>query len=276
MKLSEIRHILDTRQIALTKSLGQNFLHDGNQLRRLVAAAELEPTDRVLEVGPGLGVLTELLTPQAREVLALEIDGRLYEFLCERFAGTDNLSLRHADAVEFFAQSRDDWSQWKLVSNLPFSVASRIIVELSVNEHGPKRLVITLQWEAAKRLTAQAGDTDYGLLAILVQLHYQAVDSFKIPPTCFFPEPGVDSAGITLVRRNPPLLESTLHTTFNRLVKRSFSQRRKTMIKLLKQDWPVEVLEPAFHQLDLGLQVRAEAVSLDQFVALTRLLDGSR
>lgn len=274
MRLSEIRRVLDQHQIVLTKALGQNFLHDGNQLRRLVAAADLEPTDRVLEVGPGLGVLTELLAPQAREVLALEIDRRLFDFLSQRFALTKNLSLRHLDAVEFFAHSSEDWSDWKLVSNLPFSVASRILVELAANAHGPKRLVITLQWEAAQRLTAQPGDPDYGLLSILVQLPYQPRGSFKIPASCFFPEPGVDSAGITLVRRNPPLLESALQTTFDRLVKRSFSQRRKTMMKLLKHDWPGALLESTFQQLDLPPQIRAEAVSLDQFIALTRRLSG--
>jgi 16S rRNA (adenine1518-N6/adenine1519-N6)-dimethyltransferase len=272
MKLSEIRRILAERQIALTKSLGQNFLHDGNQLRRLVAAAELERSDRVLEIGPGLGPLTELLTPQAQAVLALEIDRRLYDFLCERFARTENLSLRHVDAVEFIAHSREDWTDWKLVSNLPFSVASRILVDLAINERGPKRLVITLQWEAAKRLTAQAGDPDYGLLAILVQLHYQPSGSFKIPASCFFPRPDVDSAGLTLLRRRPLLLESPLQPVFTSLVKRSFSQRRKTMMKLLKQDWPAEALDWAFRQLDLDPQVRAEAVSLDQFIALTRLM----
>ena len=137
MNLSEMKHVLTARHIQLTRSLGQSFLHDGNQLRRIVAAAELSKSDRILEIGPGLGPLTELLVAEASEVFAIEKDRRLVEFLRERFASEvavvshseisssrAKLKLLEADALEFLRRDQRDWTLWKLVSNLPYSVAS--------------------------------------------------------------------------------------------------------------------------------------------------------
>src|SRR5687767_6984428 len=118
MKLSEIRQILAERGIQLTKSLGQNFLHDANQLRRIVAAAELDPADKVLEIGPGLGPLTELLVEQAGEVFAIEKDARLVDVLTKRFAKKRSLTVLHADALEFLKREQRNWSDWNVVGNL--------------------------------------------------------------------------------------------------------------------------------------------------------------
>jgi len=268
--LSEMRGILDERGIQLTKSLGQNFLHDGNQLRRIVAAAELTQTDRVLEIGPGLGPLTELLLAKAGEVLAIEKDERLVAILRERFAGQPKLTLAHADGLDRVRVEASDWQGWKLVANLPYSVASPMLVELASNVHPPERMVATLQLEVARRLMAKADGEDYGILSLLIQLSYEPSGLFKIPPGSFFPPPDVDSACITLVRRERKLLPDAMRSTFVRLVKLAFSQRRKMMVKLLKQEWPAERLDAALTTLSLSPQVRAEAVSLDQFVALTR------
>src|SRR5437762_7896565 len=131
MKLSETKQILGESEIRLSKSLGQNFLHDNNQLRRIVQAAELTPEDQVLEVGPGLGALTELLVSEPRQVLAIEKDRRLFELLQNRIGTTKKLALVHADALEYLRRQRRDWSTWKLVSNLPYSVASPILIELA-------------------------------------------------------------------------------------------------------------------------------------------------
>jgi 16S rRNA (adenine1518-N6/adenine1519-N6)-dimethyltransferase len=267
-----MRRVLDERGLQLTKSLGQNFLHDGNQLRRIVAAAELRPADRVLEIGPGLGPLTESLLEGAGEVFAIEKDERLVAFLKERFSGQAKLRLLHADGLECVRAAESHWEGWKLVANLPYSVASPILVELAANAHPPERLVATLQLEVARRLMAQAGEEDYGILSLLVQLRYKPRGLFRIPPGCFFPPPDVDSACITLVRRERELLPEPLRPVFVRLVKLAFSQRRKMMAKLLKQDWPAEQLDLALTALGLSPQVRAEAVSLEQFVRLTARL----
>ena len=274
MTLSEIRRVLDEGDIQLSKSLGQNFLHDAHQLRRIVEAAELAPTDRVLEIGPGLGPLTELLLVPAAEVFAIEKDARLVAVLQKRFPDQPKLNLLHADALYLLQREPRDWRGWKLVSNLPFSVASPIMVELALCEHPPERLVATLQLEVVNRLMAGANDDDYGVLSLLVQLRLQPQGMFKIPAACFFPEPDVTSGCITLVRRAEELLPVELRGPFVRIVKLAFSQRRKMMLKLLKQQWPVEQLTAAFASLNISTQERAEKVGLEQFVALTKLLAG--
>ncbi len=310
MKLSEMRELLAARGIQLTKSLGQNFLHDANQLRRIIKAAELSKADKVLEIGPGLGPLTELLLQNAGEVLAIEKDVRLVEFLRERFkpltpalsppsgervsdrTGEGKLKLLHADALEFLkvAQASSlspsqnaksetgrmpvppDWSDWKLVANLPYSVASPILVELAQSPQRPRRMVATLQLEVARRLMAKPGDKDYGILTLLVQLDYEPCDWFRIPASCFFPEPDVDSACVVLARRQTLLLPESQRGTFVKIVKHVFSQRRKMMLKLLREDWPEEKLERAFAELKIPLQERAEKLGLEQFVRLTEKL----
>jgi 16S rRNA (adenine1518-N6/adenine1519-N6)-dimethyltransferase len=271
MKLSEMKQILAEGGIQLTKSLGQNFLHDSNQLRKIVEAAELKKTDKVLEIGPGLGPLTELLVKGAGGVLAIEKDTRLVAALKRRL-NSPNLEVIEDDALEVVRHEARDWYGWKLVSNLPYSVASPILVELAQAISRPERMVVTLQLEVAKRLMADCGDTDYGVLTLLVQLHYEPRSWHKIPASCFFPEPDVDSAFVCLVRRDPPSFDRALSKTFVAIVKRSFSQRRKMMIKLLRSDWPAELLLPAFEQIGISPQARAETVSLEQFVGLTKAL----
>lgn len=246
---------------------------------------KLKKTDRVLEVGPGLGPLTELLVEQAGEVLAIEKDAKLVAVLSERFkAGqasrlsrpgegtgeTPVLRLLHDNALAYLSREARDWSEWKLVANLPYSVASPILAELAAGGCGPRRMVATLQIEVAKRLLAKPGTPDYGVLTLLVQLDYEPQGWFKIPASCFFPEPDVDSACVCLVRREQPLLLPEQREPFTRIVKRSFSQRRKMMLKLLKQDWPEPRLAAEFHRLELAPQVRAEEVSLEQFAQLAR------
>ncbi len=249
MKLSEMRELLERKDIQLTKSLGQNFLHDANQLERIVAAAQLSSADKVLEIGPGLGPLTKLLLEKAGEVMAIEKDGRLVEVLREYFAqaltagqGADpasagKLELLHADALDFLKREPRDWSEWKLVANLPYSVASPILVELSAGIRAPKMIVATLQMEVAERLMAQTDDDDYGVLTLLVQLDFLPRGSFKIPPGCFFPSPDVDSRCVILERRTQPMLPKNIRPISYKIVKRAFSQRRKMMPKLLKMDW---------------------------------------
>jgi 16S rRNA (adenine1518-N6/adenine1519-N6)-dimethyltransferase len=299
MKLTEMREWLDKRDIRLTKSLGQNFLHDAHQLQRIVDAGEVTMADKILEIGPGLGPLTELLLARAGEVLAIEMDARLVEVLKERFAtelnraslspsvgervavkpgegnsGAPCLQLLHADALAFLKRERRDWREWKLVANLPYSVASPILVELALAPQRPKQMTVTLQLEVAMRLMAQADDDDYGVLTLLVQLDYEPRGWFKIPASCFFPAPDVDSACVTLVRREQPLLTEEQRPAFVKIVKRAFSQRRKMMLKLLKTEWPLEKLQAAFAALNISPQERAEKLSVEQFVKLTQTLAG--
>lgn len=271
MKLNEMREVLAARDIQLTKSLGQNFLHDQNQLRRIVEAAQLSAEDKVLEIGPGLGPLTEPLLANASHVLAIEKDVRLAALLRERFKNP-KLELLDADALDFLKSGTHDWSDWKVVSNLPYSVASPILVELACGARAPKKIAVTLQWEVARRLAADPDSGDYGILTLLTQLDFEVRDTFKIPASCFFPEPDVDSACVVLERRAQPLLPENLRGHFVKIVKRAFSQRRKMAFKLLKQDWPEEELKAAFAQLKILPQERAEKLTLEQFARLAESL----
>lgn len=278
MTLNEMRSLLESRGIQLTKSLGQNFLHDGNQLRRIVTAADLRPTDRVLEVGPGLGPLTELLLARSAAVLAIEKDARLVAVLRERFGGAlsgegpGSLELLEADALRWVEDNPRHWSGWKLVANLPYSVASPLMVELAEAPVPPERMVVTLQAEVVHRIAAPTDGDDYGILTLLLGLRYQVKEWFNIRRGCFHPVPDVDSACICLVRRPVPLLDAAGSIVFTRLVKRAFSERRKMMLKLLKSVWPAERLEPAFAEVGIAPTERAEKVSLERFVALARIL----
>lgn len=278
MTLNEMRSLLESRGIQLTKSLGQNFLHDGNQLRRIATAADLQATDRVLEVGPGLGPLTELLLARAAAVLAIEKDARLVAVLRERFAGAlsgqgpGSLEVLEADALRWVEDNPRDWSGWKLVANLPYSVASPLMVELAEAPVPPERMVVTLQAEVVHRIAAPTDGDDYGILTLLLGLRYQVKEWFNIRRGCFHPVPDVDSACICLVRRPVPLLDAAGSIVFTRLVKRAFSERRKMMLKLLKSVWPAERLEPAFAEVGIAPTERAEKVSLERFVALARIL----
>lgn len=271
MKLSEMKSVLAGRDLRLTKSLGQNFLHDQNQLRRIADAAEISSSDKILEVGPGLGPLTELLVERAGEVLAIEKDLRLFDYLRERFSAAPKLKLLHDDALEYVKLHRE-WADWKLVANLPYSVASPLLIELAWASQPPKCLVATLQLEVALRVEAGMESDHYGLMSLLMQLHYEPRGFFKIPAACFFPAPDVDSACIVLNRRSVPLLPSELHKEFMQLVKLGFSQRRKMMLKLLKQRWPADKLSAGFAAVGIDPQARAEHVTLQQFVRLTQFI----
>ncbi len=271
MTLSEIRQILSDHEIQLTRSLGQNFMHDQNQIARIVAAGEVGPEDSVVEIGPGLGPLTEKLLAEAGKVIAIETDERLLKHLEKRFADQADFQLIHADALQLIRREASDWSQWKLVSNLPYSVASPILVELAKKPTGPKLIATTVQWEVGERLVSPPRKKTYGVLTLLVGLSYEAKMEFKIPRTSFFPAPRIDSACVSLHRRAPLLSEARL-PIFEKIVKRGFSQRRKMMLKLLKQDWDPARLDEAYAAAGVAANDRAEAVSLEQYVTMTNSL----
>lgn len=270
MTPSEMRELLARHGIRLTRSLGQSFLHDIHHLQHIVEEAEVAQEDRVLEIGPGLGPLTAELLARGARVLAIEKDARLLRPLRERFPAQPRLELIHADALDWLRESPRDWSGWKMVSNLPYSAGSPILVELALAPRGPDRMVITLQLEVIQRLRADPGGRDFGTLTLLVRLSYEPAGWFKIPPGCFFPAPDVTSACLTLVRRQSPLLEESLVPLYVRLVKQGFSQRRKQLAKLLQSAWPEVPFPDLFAALHWPAAARAEQLGVPEFVALTR------
>ncbi|MFO1459769.1 MAG: 16S rRNA (adenine(1518)-N(6)/adenine(1519)-N(6))-dimethyltransferase RsmA [Verrucomicrobiota bacterium] len=272
MTLGEMRRWLETHGILLTKSLGQNFLHDGNQLRRIADAAGIEPGDSLLEIGPGLGPLTELLLARGGPVTAVEVDRRLVDILQERFGRESRFTLVHADALAWLRETPRDWSTTKLVANLPYSVGSPILVELALTAQPPSRMVVTLQWEVIQRLAAAPDTEHYGILTLLIAARYTAGASFKIPSACFHPPPDVDSACLVLNRRPVPLVSDVLLPVYVRAVKLAFSQRRKMMRKLLAAAWSPSQVGAAIVAAGIAADARAETVSAVQFAALAQAL----
>ncbi|MEC8973124.1 MAG: 16S rRNA (adenine(1518)-N(6)/adenine(1519)-N(6))-dimethyltransferase RsmA [Verrucomicrobiota bacterium] len=272
MNLSEIRKQLNDNDILLTRSLGQTFMHDRNQLRKIVGLATLNDADRVIEIGPGLGPLTELLLDTAGQVTAIETDLRLAKQLEERLGQRDNFTLQHADAMKLVRKAEFDWSGHKLVANLPYSIASPLLIDLAALAGRPSAMFVTLQLEVVQRLLAQPATKEYGVLTLLIGLHYASGESFVIPRGSFYPEPNVDSGCIELLRRQTPLLPPELCPVFKKIVKRVFAERRKKMMKLLKRDWAEATVTEAFNSLGLDESIRAERVTLDQFAELTQRL----
>jgi len=272
MNLSEIRNLLREEDIMLTKSLGQTFMHDQNQLRKIVGLAKLTAADHVIEIGPGLGSLTGLLLQTAGHVTAIETDRRLVKLLDERFGERSNFTLQHADAMKIVRKSKFDWSKHKLVANLPYSIASPLLIDLAASAGRLRGMIVTLQLEVVQRLLAQSATKEYGVLTLLIGLHYATGESFVIPRGSFYPEPNVDSGCIELLRRETPLLLPELCPVFKKIVKRIFAERRKKMMKLLKRDWPEAAVVEAFDALGLDEKIRAERVTLEQFAELTQRL----
>ncbi len=272
MNLSEIRNLLREEDIMLTKSLGQTFMHDQNQLCKIVGLAKLTAADHVIEIGPGLGSLTGLLLQTAGHVTAIETDRRLVKLLDERFGERGNFTLQHADAMKIVRKTEFDWSKHKLVANLPYSIASPLLIDLAASAGRPRTMIVTLQLEVVRRMLAGPDSREYGVLALLIGLHYATGEWFTIPRGSFYPEPNVDSGCIELLRRETQLLPPGLCPVFKKITKRVFSERRKKMIKLLNRDWPEAAVEEAFDALGLDDQIRAERVTLEQFVQITQHL----
>lgn len=274
LRLSEIRNILRERDLMLTKSLGQNFLHDSNQLARIVQLADIQPGDQVLEVGPGMGALTIPLLNAGAHVHAIEKDQRLVDFLTQfRIRNHPHFHLTNGDALEILKSSPMDLSHWKFVSNLPYSVGSPIVVELALSDNPPERLVITLQLEVIERAFATVTASDYGLLSILIQLSYEPVEFFKLPAGCFFPPPDVVSACGLFQRRKNKLVDSASELAqVKRMVKCAFHQRRKTLANSLKSLYAPESVVAALAHLNHPPLQRPDKLSPEEFVALARLL----
>jgi 16S rRNA (adenine1518-N6/adenine1519-N6)-dimethyltransferase len=266
MKLSEIDTILREIRVSPVRSLGQNFLHDRNLATWIVSKAELTTDDYVIEIGPGLGALTEFILESGARVLAIEKDQRLAQFLGERFAGT-RLEIIHGDALDFDLRPLFAERRVKLLGNLPYYVASQLLLKFTKYPSPISLWVFMLQKEMARRISAAPGTADYGALSLAVQLKYRVDFLRTVPATVFLPQPEVDSAIVRMVPRAPDELPSHDAETFSRIVRQGFSQRRKQLRNLLK----TEVLEwtEAAASLGFDARARAEELSLAQWIALS-------
>lgn len=269
MKLSEIGNILREIRVVPVKTLGQNFLHDQNLARWMVQKATISASDFVLEIGPGLGALTEPALATGARVLAIEKDGRLADFLRVRFADR-RVEIIHGDALEFEVKQLFPNGPVKLLGNLPYYISTQLLLRY-FEQPSPITLgVLMLQREVAARLSAAPRSKDYGILTLAVQLQCRVEYLRTVPASVFLPQPEVDSAFVRLTPREPNELPDHDRELFFALVRRGFSQRRKQLGKLLREqaaDWP-----QAAREIGASATARAEELSLAQWIALSNLV----
>lgn len=268
---SDVRALLAQLNFHPSRVLGQNFLIDRNILTILLATAELVPEDRVVEVGPGLGVLTDALLERVAWVTAIEKDNRLAPYLRKRFAGHPTLTLIHADILDCDLATLFARPGLKLVANLPYAIAARLLVDLVATPHPPARIVVTIQREVADRLGAGPSSKDYGLLSILMQRHYAIRTVKHISPTCFWPVPGVQSSIVCLVVRDTPQGGAADEAGLRHLLRHAFSRRRKTMARSLRD--LVADPRPALDAVGIAPTARAEELPPATWPALWRALN---
>ncbi|MBM6772625.1 16S rRNA (adenine(1518)-N(6)/adenine(1519)-N(6))-dimethyltransferase RsmA [Ligilactobacillus agilis] len=276
------RAIMETYGLTFKKSLGQNFLTDINVLKKIVAAAEVNEADDVIEIGPGIGALTEQLAKSAHQVLALEIDDRLLPVLKETLAPYPNVEVIHQDILkanlkELIAEHFDGQHRLKIVANLPYYITTPIIMHLLATELAFDQIVVMMQKEVANRLAAQPGSKDYGSLSIGVQYEMDCQIAFIVPKTVFVPQPKVDSAIISLTKKKAKEYQPQDERFFHQLVRGAFMHRRKSLWNNLqglygKQAEVKEKLSQALAQAEIEPSVRAERLTIADFVRLADCL----
>jgi 16S rRNA (adenine1518-N6/adenine1519-N6)-dimethyltransferase len=230
---SVVAEILERHGLRLTRSLGQHFLVDGNVLRRLLEAAELDPEETVLEIGPGIGTLTEELCGHARRVVAVEMDGRLLEVLGETLGSWPNLELVGGDAMRVdLAELFSPGERVKVVSNLPYNVATPLILRLLRKLPQAGSMVVTVQRELADRYLAEPGNPSYGGVSVKIRMLASVRRLAYVPPTVFMPPPRVESAVLRFERKDTTEPDVEIESFF-RFLNASFSARRKMMVNAL-------------------------------------------
>jgi len=256
------------------KRLGQNFLIDPNIVRKIVALAELGPSDHVLEIGPGRGILTEALCHAVGCVTAVEVDPRLHAYLGTRQAELPNVDLVCEDALAYPVESLPMGTI--VVANLPYYISTPLLFRLLDQRDRFPRMVLMLQNEVADRLVAKPDGSDYGVLSVMAQYAAEITKAFRVSAQCFRPRPEVGSAVVLLRSKERRGLSPEEEPKFAALVKASFAHRRKTLVNSLKDEgYDQKSVTEALRSLGLSPTVRAEILSVTQFIKLTRQMASS-
>lgn len=250
------------------KKLGQNFLQDPFALESIAAAAQIEPSDTVLEIGPGLGSLTRYLAASARQVIAVELDADLIPPLQAVTSTYDNIQIIHGDILKISPRELIREPDYLVVANIPYYITSAIIRHLLESNNKPRRIVLTIQKEVADRICAKPGDMS--LLALSVQVYGQPRIVKRIPANAFFPAPKVDSAVLCVDIYPSPQIPSESTNTFFKLIKAGFSQKRKTLRNSLSSGLhiPPPTAEEMLTKAGIDPMRRAETLSIDEWRSL--------
>ncbi len=253
------------------KRLGQHFLIDPNLLRKIVSLAEIQPSDSVCEIGPGGGALTGLLCQTANQVLALEVDARMVEFLKTELVGYANLDVQEQDALRYSFEDLPEHTI--IVANLPYNISTPIMFRLLEAQQKISRMVLTIQLEVAQRLVAKPSTKDYGVLSVMVQHLAEVTFGFKVSRKCFRPVPDVDSGVVRLDVRQDHQEGPVGLAQFQRTVRAAFGQRRKTLMNALRSAGTSdECLYQVQQDTGISLTRRAETLSVQEFRILSRAM----
>ena len=271
--------ILQKYNFNFQKKFGQNFLIDEHVLDKIIRAAEITKDDYVLEIGPGIGTMTQYLACAAREVTAVEIDRALIPILEDTLKEYDNVSIINEDILKVdiaaLAKEKNGGRPIKVVANLPYYITTPIIMGLFESHVPLESITVMVQKEVADRMQVGPGTKDYGALSLAVQYYAEPYIVANVPPNCFMPRPAVGSAVIRLTRHQKPPVEVMDEKLMFRLIRASFNQRRKTLANGLKNSGELnlskEVITAAIEKLGKGSSVRGEALDLEEFARLTNI-----
>lgn len=271
--------VLQKYDFNFQKKFGQNFLIDTHVLDKIISAAEITKDDMVLEIGPGIGTMTQYLAYHAREVVAVEIDKNLIPILEDTLSDYENVTVINNDILKVdiaaLAQEKNGGKPIKVVANLPYYITTPIIMGLFENNVPLESITIMVQKEVADRMQVGPGTKDYGALSLAVQYYAEPYIVANVPPNCFMPRPSVGSAVIKLTRHKETPVQVTDEKLMFRLIRASFNQRRKTLANGLKNSaelsFPKEMIAEAIEKLGKGPSIRGEALTLEEFAKLANI-----
>ena len=270
----EVVHYICKRfDIKMSKKLGQNFLIKRGIVDEIVRAAELTPGEPVLEVGPGIGTLTQGLAQSGADVTAIELDRRLLEVLDTTLASYDNVRIVHGDVLKLDVPTIMNHKPFKVVANLPYYITTPIIMSLLESKLPIERLVVMVQKEVALRMVAQPGTKDYGALSVAVQYYTEPDIVLDVPPKSFLPAPAVTSSVIRCVLRDKPPVDVIDEKLFFHVVKAGFAQRRKTFANTMKTTGlSKDRIEALLAKANIDGQRRGETFTLQEFADVANAL----
>lgn len=272
--------VLQKYNFNFQKKYGQNFLIDTNILNKIIAAAEITKEDCVIEIGPGIGTMTQYLAESAGEVAAVEIDKNLIPILEDTLSAYDNVTIINEDILKVdinrIVQEKNGGRPVKVVANLPYYITTPIIMGLFESHVPLKSITVMVQKEVADRMQVGPGTKDYGALSLAVQYYAKPQVVANVSPNCFIPKPGVGSAVIRLTRYEEPPVKAADEQYMFRVIRAAFNQRRKTLVNSLMNAGNLGVTRErileAIEEMGLGASVRGEALTLEQFAGLSDLL----
>ncbi|MCI9216422.1 MAG: 16S rRNA (adenine(1518)-N(6)/adenine(1519)-N(6))-dimethyltransferase RsmA [Dorea sp.] len=274
--------ILQRYQFTFQKKFGQNFLIDTHVLDKIIRAADITKEDLVLEIGPGIGTMTQYLSGAARQVIAVEIDKNLIPILSDTLNGYDNVTIINEDILKLnivqLVKEENVGRPIKVVANLPYYITTPIIMGIFENDVPVESITVMVQKEVADRMQTGPGSKDYGALSLAVQYYAKPYIVANVPPNCFMPRPRVGSAVIRLTRHERPPVEVSDERLMFDIIRASFNQRRKTLVNGLNNSDRLkvskEVISKAVEQLGKGADVRGEALTLEEFARLSNDIAG--